>query len=73
MIQPDISKIFSYVVAVVFAGLGLAFIFKIIDLNLQPGMRYMFGAIFILMGIYRLVINQAKSGSSRRKIFDEDE
>jgi len=75
MRQLNIANLVAYVVAIIFAGLGLAIIMGIIALDIEPKMKKIFGAVLILMGIYRFAITRMKASSSkqRRKIFDEDE
>ena len=65
----------AYTVALVFAGLGLGIIMGVIGLNTDPTMSNIFGAVLILMGVYRFAITHLKVNSSkqRKKIFDEDE
>ncbi len=75
MRQLNIANLVAYVVAVIFAGLGLAIIMGVIELNIEATPRKIFGAVLILMGIYRFAITRMKASPSkqRRKIFDEDE
>ena len=77
MRQLNIANLTAYVVAIIFAGLGLGIIMEVgvLALNIEPKMRNIFGAVLILMGIYRFAITRMKASSSkqRKKIFDEDE
>jgi cytochrome c biogenesis protein CcdA len=71
----SISNLIAYVVALVTGGLGLAIATRLLNLNLQPTARYVFGAVLILMGVYRFLITfmKANAARERKKIFDEDE
>ena len=75
MRQLNIANFVAYIVAIIFAGLGLAIIMGVIDLYIEPTPRKIFGVVLILMGIYRFAITRMKASSSkqRKKIFDEDE
>lgn len=75
MSQFNISNLMAYIVALVFAGLGLAIIMGVIGLNTEPTMKNIFGAVLILMGVYRFAITSMNANSlkQRKKIFDEDE
>ena len=52
----SISNLIAYLVALVTGGLGLAIATRLLDLNLQPTARYVFGAVLVLMGVYRFLI-----------------
>ncbi len=75
MRQLNIANLVAYVIAIFFAGFGLAIIMGAIPLSIEPTMSKLFGALLILMAIYRFVYTRMKASSlkQRKKIFDEDE
>jgi hypothetical protein len=75
MIQFSFSDVIGYVVAAVAAGLGIAVIAGILNLNIEPTARYLFGAIFILIGVYRLAVTRfrARAEKRRREMRDDDQ
>ena len=75
MRQLNIANLVAYVIAIFFAGFGLAIIMGIIPLSIEPTMSRVFGALLILMAIYRFALTRMRANSSkkRKKIFDEDE
>jgi uncharacterized membrane protein YfcA len=70
----SISNLIAYLVAVATGGLGVAIAARLLDLNLQPTARYAFGAVLLLMGVYRFLITFTKANAVRRRkrIFDDD-
>jgi hypothetical protein len=74
MRQVSLSILTGYVVAAFATGLGIAVLTRLLDLNVQPTARYIFGAVLLLMGIYRFTITwvQARAGAQRRKLEDEE-
>jgi len=71
----SLSSLVAYLVAVVTGGLGLAIATGLLDLSLQPTARYLFGAVFLLMGVYRFLITFIKANAlrQRKRILDDDE
>jgi cytochrome c biogenesis protein CcdA len=62
-------------VAVITGGLGVAIATRLLDLNLEPTARYVFGAVLVLMGTYRFLITFVKANAARqrKRIFDDEE
>lgn len=75
MSKLSVSDLVGYVVAAVAAGLGVAVIAGVLNLNVEPSTRYIFGGTFILIGAYRLVVTRLKSDASRerKRMRDEDQ
>jgi cytochrome c biogenesis protein CcdA len=71
----SVSDLVGYVVAAVAVGLGVAVIAGVLNLNVEPTTRYVFGAIFILIGAYRVVVTRLKVDRSRepKRMRDEDQ
>jgi cytochrome c biogenesis protein CcdA len=69
----SVSDLVGYVVAAVAVGLGVAVMAGVLNLNVEPSTRYIFGAIFILIGAYRVVVTRLKSDASRDRKRKRDE
>ncbi len=71
----SISNLIAYLVAFVTGGLGLAVATRLLDLKLQPTARYVFGAVLVLMGVYRFLITfmKANAARERKRFLDDDE
>ncbi|MBN1503500.1 MAG: hypothetical protein JW952_00385 [Candidatus Eisenbacteria bacterium] len=71
----SISNVMAYLVALVTGGLGVAIAADLLQLNLQPTARYVFGAVLILMGVYRFLVTflKANAARERKRIFDDEE
>ena len=69
------SNLIAYLVAVVTGGLGIAIAADLLGLNVQPTARYTFGAVLILMAVYRFLITFMKANAERqrKRIFDDDD
>jgi len=74
MRQVSVSTLTGYVIAAFAAGLGIAVLTRLLNFNVQPTARYIFGAVLLLMGIYRFAITwtQARAASERRKIAEDE-
>jgi len=70
----SVSNLIAYLVAIVTGGLGIAVAANLLSLNVQPTARYVFGAVLILMGVYRFLITfmKANAARERKRIFDDD-
>ncbi len=75
MSQVSVSTLTGYVVAAVAAGLGIAVLTRLLNLNIQPTARCVFGAVLLLMGIYRFAITwtRARRPDERKKSFDDEQ
>ena len=69
----SISDVLGYVVAAVAVGLGVVVMAGTLDIAVDKTTRYVFGAIFILIGIYRFTVTYFKAGASRRDGGSRDE
>ena len=73
MRQVSLSTLTGYVVAAFAAGLGIAVLTRLLNFNVQPTARYIFGAVLLLMGIYRFAITwtKARAVEERKKMSDD--
>ncbi len=71
----SVSNLIAYLLAIVTGGLGLAIVTNLFELNLQPTARYVFGAVLVLMGVYRFLITFVKANAARqrKRMFDDDD
>ncbi len=71
----SVSNLIAYLLAIVTGGLGLAIVTNLLNLNLQPTARYVFGAVLLLMGVYRFLITFVKANAARerKRILDDEE
>jgi len=65
MAKLDISKITGYAVALLMAGIGVAILTGLLPVQQQPVVRITFGAVFVLMGLYRASLVWAKKSRDR--------
>ena len=71
----SVSNLTAYLLAVVTGGLGIAIAADLLGLNVQPTARYVFGAVLILMGVYRFLITfmKANAARQRKRMFDDED
>jgi hypothetical protein len=67
MNQPGLATVTGYAVAAVAAGLGIAVLTGLLDIDIQPTARYAFGAVLLLMGGYRFLITWMKTRAPKRQ------
>jgi hypothetical protein len=56
------SEMFGYAVALITVCGGLIIVLNIFDFVMIPYLRYTFGSVILLIGIYRFVITRLKYG-----------
>lgn len=71
---PEASKITAYAIAAVSFSFGVALLTGILKYNVPPQFRYTFGAVLMLMGIYRFVVTRFRPKPSKwRRMTNVDE
>jgi phosphate transport system substrate-binding protein len=65
MAKLDISKITGYAVALFMAGIGVSVLTGILPVQRQPAVKYTFGAVFMLLGLYRASLVWSKKSKDR--------
>ncbi len=68
----DISKFLSYTVSVVVGGFGISVLLGLIPIGIEPPIRYIFGAVLILMAVYRFSMAKMKAASAKRKNMSDE-
>lgn len=63
----NITKWFGYAVAFIMMGLGVAVLLGIVPVRQIPFVRYLFGIVLFLIGIYRFIIAYTMGKSRGRK------
>jgi len=73
--QPlDPAKIFAYAIAAITFSAGIGLMTGLLDYDVLPQVRYTFGAVLILMGLYRFVVTKFKPKPSKwRRITNVDD
>jgi hypothetical protein len=69
----SISDVLGYAVAAVAVGLGVVVMTGALNIAVDNTTRYVFSAIFVLIGIYRFTVTYFKAGASRRDGGSRDE
>jgi hypothetical protein len=62
----SLSDVLGYLVAAVAVGLGVVVMTGALSITIDKPTRYVFGAVFILIGAYRFAVTYFKAGASRR-------
>lgn len=74
MQSPQPEKILAYAIAAVTISAGVALLTGLIQYDVMPQVRYTFGAVLMLMGIYRFLITYFRPKPSRwRRLTDADD
>jgi len=63
----NITKWFGYAVAFIMMGLGVAVLIGIVPVRQVPSVRYLFGIVLFLIGLYRFFVAYTMGKSRARK------
>lgn len=73
----NFPKILGYTVSVITVIAGITILSDILNLHAVPSVRYMFGIVIVLIGIYRFVITRTKYRTDiidiTKKILNEED
>jgi hypothetical protein len=69
MQSPEPSKIFAYAIAAVTLSAGVALVTGLLDFEVPSRVRYTFGAVLMLMGVYRFIVTRLQPKPSKWRRF----
>jgi len=69
MQAPEPSKIFAYAIAAMTFSAGVALVTGLLNFEVPSRVRYTFGVVLILMGVYRYTVTRLQPKPSKWRRF----